>query len=114
MSEVISITPQELYELHKKGESPYLIDVRTKSEFEDLRASIITEHLPLDEFDPEALELEPSTKLYFICRSGRRSFEAASQCLAYGFEELYNVEGGTLEWESQELPLVSGAQKKKR
>lgn len=108
MSVVKSITPQELYQLSEKGEEPYLIDVRTYAEFEDLRTKIVKEHIPIDEFDPEALQVATDTKIYFFCRSGQRSYRAATECLAYGFEELYNVEGGILEWEAQNLPLISG------
>lgn len=112
MAEVKSITPKEVFKLHEKGEGPFIIDVRTKQEFEDLRATIVSEHMPLDEFDPDAIEMDASENIYLICRSGRRSFDAASQCVAAGYENVYNIEGGTLEWEAQDLPVTSGPEKK--
>lgn len=109
MSEVKSISPEELYELFENGEKPYLIDVRTKEEYDEVRAAIISKHVPLDRFDPDDLELDPGADVYIICRSGRRSYDAAAQCVAFGFENVFNVEGGTLEWQAQNLPVKGDA-----
>ena len=108
MSEVKLIEPRDLNLLHEKGEKLYVVDVRTPDEYQEVRAAIVAELMPLDRFDPEQLSAQPSDNIFFICRSGRRSYEAASQAAIHGFEEVYNVEGGTLEWEAQGLPIERG------
>ena len=108
MSEVKSITPKELYELSQKGEKPYVVDVRQLEELLDKRSVLVASHNPLETFDPEDLSDHKASPIYFICRSGRRSYVAAAECLPYGFSDLYNVEGGTLEWEASGLPTKSG------
>ena len=108
MSEVKSVTPKEVYQLFQDGHKPRIIDVRTDEEFKEARAACVTDHMPLHNFDPESLGENRDSKLYFICRSGKRSFDAASQCIPYGFNELYNIEGGTIEWAACQLPLEQG------
>lgn len=41
-----------------------------------------------------------------ICRSGRRSAQAASILKQAGFKEVYNVEGGMNAWEKSALPIT--------
>ena len=108
MSEVMSAEPKEVVEASKSGKEIVLIDVRTPGEYESLRAGIPSKHMPLDAFDPEDIDHDPSEPIYFICRSGRRSYEAASQAVAHGFEQVFNVEGGILAWESEDHPVHSG------
>ncbi len=111
MTEVQSISTTELYELHEKGEKIQLVDVRTGEEYVSLRASLVTVHVPLDRFDPAELTVDSAQPVYFICRSGRRSFEAASLAAAYGFRHVFNVEGGTLDWEAEGLPVMGDSVK---
>lgn len=108
MSQIKEITPKELYQLIEDGKNPYIIDVRNQEEYRELRAAYVKQLLPLGEFEPDLIEARPDEPLYFICRSGRRSFEACAQCEASGMKNLFNIAGGTLEWEANGLPVEKG------
>jgi rhodanese-related sulfurtransferase len=47
---------------------------------------------------PRGKDLATDRPILFICRSGQRSAVAAEFAAALGLTELYNVEGGILEW----------------
>ena len=106
-----SITPSQLHELAKRGDSVEVIDVRTPAEFRSVHIPL-AQSQPLDSLDPRAImaarpnQAEP---LYVICRSGSRSAKACSAFEAAGFgDRVVNVEGGTLAWEQAGLPVERG------
>ena len=82
--------------------------MRTPAEFQAVhaRGALL---LCLDEFTAAGVERLGGDKeraVYLICRSGRRSLEAAQLLEREGFTQVFNVEGGTLEWEEAGLPVV--------
>lgn len=46
---------------------------------------------------------KPSEKIIFACRSGARSGTATEMAMARGFTNVFNMEGGMLEWNRQAL-----------
>ena len=56
----------------------------------------------------EARDGTKDTRVYLICRSGSRGRQACEKFLAAGYDNVVNVEGGTLEWERAGLPVVRG------
>ncbi len=102
-----SIDVQGFHDLQKTDKNLYFIDVREKDEYEDVHA-IGTINFPLSSLNPaeilKQIQATKSTPLYFICRSGKRSYMAAEQFKSYGCLELTNVEGGTLAWLENSLP----------
>jgi len=42
--------------------------------------------------------------IVFVCRSGARSSRAAAYARALGFTDVYNMQGGMIEWNDQRLP----------
>ncbi|HTL31753.1 MAG TPA: rhodanese-like domain-containing protein [Kofleriaceae bacterium] len=102
---VHSISPTELETLIA-NQVVDLIDVRNPDEW-------ATGHIPgarlvpLDTFraDPDAY-LRHGTTIVFICAKGVRSMQAAKLAERFGYESLYNLEGGTKEWARLELPIV--------
>jgi rhodanese-related sulfurtransferase len=94
--------------------APRIIDVRTPAEFGELHAA--EAHLiPLDRVDPNAFASEMNgskdAPLYFICRTGARAAKACERFAAAGFQNVFNIEGGTLAWEQAGLPVVRGERK---
>ena len=98
------ISPAELAEL-VATQTVDLIDVRNPDEWD-------TGHIPgarlvpLDQFraDPDAV-LTHGTIIIFICAKGVRSMTAAKLAERFGYENLYNLEGGTKEWARLGLPV---------
>jgi rhodanese-related sulfurtransferase len=79
------------------------IDVRSEAEFADGHAVKVV-NFPLDKIEPDFAKLDKSKPVYLICQSGRRSQKAAEILEQKGFNELYNVTGGTSAWVSANLP----------
>lgn len=76
-----------------------LVDVRTVEEYEEGHIPK-TIHIPHDEMEERYMELEEwkDEKILLICRSGRRSLYAAEILKEKGFQQVYNFEGGMLDW----------------
>ena len=102
-----TITPEALHERIKRGERVELIDVRTPAEYREVHAEP-ARLVPLDELEPSTFRERGNEPLYFICRSGSRGKKACEKLRAGGFEQAVNVEGGTLAWAEQGLPVVRG------
>lgn len=108
---VSTITPQELHNLWRGGQSIDLIDVRTPAEFREVHVEF-ARSVPSHRLDPRAILAERPERadqpVYFICRSGKRAGQACEKFAAAGFANVVNVEGGTVACEAAGLPLVRG------
>ena len=105
-----TITVSELAARHQ-SDPVDLVDVRTPSEFNHVRATM-ARNVPLDRIDP-AFELSQGNgtlakPLYVICDSGKRSVIACRKLVDERSLSVINVEGGTQMWEQAGLPVVRG------
>jgi adenylyltransferase/sulfurtransferase len=105
-SSLKSLSVQDLYNWTSLGEDFQLIDVREPYEYEI--ANI--EGLLIPKGDVEQnLELISRTKKVVVhCRSGKRSADVIELLeQKYGFDNLYNLEGGILAWAKEIEPALS-------
>jgi len=76
-----------------------LVDVRTEDEY---NSGYIENSLNIDyfsnEFSVNADKLDKNTPIILYCRSGKRSSMSANKISKLGFKEIYNLQGGILEW----------------
>ena len=76
-----------------------LVDVRTEDEY---NSGYIENSLNINyfsnAFSVNADKLDKSTPIILYCRSGKRSSMSANKISKLGFKEIYNLEGGILEW----------------
>lgn len=86
----------------------HLIDVRSNEEF-------CAGHVPGAELISSSALMAGSSAIprdedvYLICRSGMRSAQAASFLAnQFGFENLINIEGGTMAWKEAGYPIEKG------
>lgn len=96
------LTPKGVSEL-AASEEIELIDVREPREFE---AGHIAgaRHIELNELSSRAGEIDRTRKVVFYCRTGSRS-GMATQAFAQAGYDVYNMEGGLVEWVEAKLPL---------
>ncbi|WP_341903410.1 thioredoxin domain-containing protein [Fluviicola taffensis] len=82
-----------------------ILDVRTPEEFSNGHLEYA---LNYDwngaEFEQQIGSLDKSKPVFVYCLSGGRSSQAASNMRAEGFKEVYELEGGLMQWRSQNLP----------
>lgn len=85
----------------------HLIDVRTPMEFNQghIKGAINIDFIAND-FEEQLKELNPDKPIVIYCRTGRRSGLTTKMLLELGFEEIYDLKGGTINWERQGFKLV--------
>lgn len=90
------------------SDAPVLIDVREPGEYHGplghIAGSIL---LPLRELAARADELEPyrGRRIVAVCRSGVRSTTAAAILYGLGFERVFNLKDGMVDWNDRKLPV---------
>jgi len=96
-SDVPEVSVQQYKGWLEDDEDVQLIDVREPHEVEI--AEMGGELIPLDTVLDNADKISRDKKVVVHCRSGARSAKAIRQLQEkYGFENLYNLEGGILAW----------------
>lgn len=77
-----------------------LVDVRTPKEF---AAGSIEGAENIDYFDKDFeakfAKFDKEAPIYIFCKSGNRSGKASKILAKMGFEEIYDIEGGYMNWE---------------
>lgn len=106
-AEVFDISPQEVAaEVAANAEALAIIDVREPSEFVGELGHIRTSKLVVLDSLPDQIATLPKDKpIVFVCRSGGRSARASAFALSQGFDQVYNMRGGMLLWNSAALPV---------
>lgn len=87
-------------------EEAVVIDVRSMAEFK--QGHIVNAlNVPLNGFGNSLKQLEKhrGRPVIAVCRSGSRSGAACSLLRKHGFENVKNLRGGMLAWESANLPV---------
>jgi len=83
------------------------LDVRTADEFaEGHLIDAININVESGNFEAEIEKLDKNTTYAVYCRSGRRSAIAVDLMKKAGFTNLYNLDGGVIDWSASGLPLV--------
>jgi len=88
-------------------ENAIVVDVREENEF--LGGHIVNSiHVPLGYFSDRVKDLEKYKDKPVIvgCRSGQRSASACVTLKKHGFEKVYNLAGGVMAWQNDNLPLT--------
>jgi len=85
-----------------------ILDVRTPDEISEgyIEGAQFVDFYREDfKIEIESLNKEFAYAIY--CRSGKRSSQAMEIMQEFGFENLYNLEGGIIEWTNAGMPVVS-------
>lgn len=102
----MQIEPRELAERIAAGEPVYLLDVRTREEFEAVK--LPDAHLFTQELMQEILGDVAKTNLFVVYdHTGARSMDAAAYFQGHGFEKVKSLRGGIDAWSAEvdpELP----------
>lgn len=91
------------------AEGAVLLDVREDFEWAEGHAPDAV-HIPLRQLHARVEEIPAHRPVLVICRSGRRSADAAAQLAGRtDLGEVANVEGGMIAWERAGFSVVTGA-----
>ena len=101
-----SVSPTESTQMINHDDA-LILDVRESNEYSE--GHIINSlHIPLSSLKTRMKDLEKykSKKVIIACRSGHRSSQACNNLKKEGFEQVFNLSGGVMAWQSASLPLV--------
>ncbi len=103
MEPFFRITVEEAREMVQRPEVA-VIDVRTPAEYESghVPGAIL---LPVDSLYGRTDELPRNKELLMVCGVGQRSALACEIAASAGLEQIYNLEGGTMEWIEKGNPI---------
>ena len=104
--DIRDIEPAELHRLLElpAGERPLVIDVREPWEYQQGHVPG-ARLIPLGDLMRHLDDLDPAMPVAVICATGSRSQSAAALFGQKGFATIYNVQGGTMAWTMNRLPL---------
>ena len=100
------VTPQEAV-LMINHDDALVLDVREANELGKGKIAG-AKHIPLSSFSKRVNELDKyrNRKTLVYCRSGQRSLSVCKQLKAHGFDDVANLKGGIIAWESANLPVT--------
>jgi rhodanese-related sulfurtransferase len=99
-----SISPGEARQRVQEEEAA-LIDVRESEEYLAGHAEGAV-NIPLSSFRERYQDIPQQGDVLLICHVGQRSLMAAAFMRNQGWRHVFNVEGGTDEWEAMRLPMT--------
>ena len=103
--DVKEITVSDLSKKINDNDDFILIDVRTDDEynFSNIKQA---KHIPLDQLPLKFAELNKNKEYVLQCRSGGRSYKAAQIMKKNGFNKVYNLIGGLIDWSEKIDPSI--------
>ncbi|WP_042273087.1 rhodanese-like domain-containing protein [[Clostridium] dakarense] len=94
-----NIGRNELKKIIENNDDIFLLDIRTKEEYEEgnIETSV---NIPLHDllYDIDDIEEYKDKKVIVYCRSGHRSITACNLLSMSGFTDLYNLEKGIIDY----------------
>jgi sulfur dioxygenase len=108
LNRVRQLSADEVRTMLASSEPPFLLDVREPNEFRGelghIGGSVL---IPLRSLAERSTELEPhrGRSIVAVCRSGVRSTTAAAMLYGLGFERVYNLKDGMVDWNDRKLPV---------
>ena len=99
------ISADDFNKMIKNNKSAIIIDVRTPEEFNQghLRNSLNVNWFD-ENFDENLKIFNKDLPVFVYCLSGGRSSKANEKIQSLGFKNVYELDGGILEWRKNKLP----------
>jgi len=96
----VHVVSTEVYKEIINDTNLTLIDVRTPEEFEKgaLPGAINIDYFDEENFYKSYDAFDRNEPIYLYCRTGNRSLKTAEKLIEMGFEEIYDMEGGYVQW----------------
>ena len=106
IAEVKPISPEEVYEIIQNEEDYFIVDVRTREEYDSghIEGALL---LPIQELEDRLTELPVDKPIIVYCQSGDRSSTAANILVENGFKQVYDM-GGIGDWTAKAYPVIVG------
>ncbi|MBT8265044.1 MAG: rhodanese-like domain-containing protein [Bacteroidia bacterium] len=97
----VKVLSPETYKTKISNNKVQLVDVRTALEFKSGHLKNARNiNFYSSNFVPQFNKLNKAEPLFIYCRSGSRSHQASFKLAELGFEEIYDLKGGLLNWKA--------------
>lgn len=108
-----SVSPMELSRL-VNHEQAILVDIRSNEEFASGHISK-SRNIPLEDIENQSKKLEKFKKrpIVLICQTGNKAGKASAKLRKLEFDKLFQLGGGLIEWQKENLPLEKAKVAKK-
>lgn len=84
-----------------------LVDLRTPKEFNSGHIeNAINVNFLSSEFEKDIQKLDTTKTIVIYCRSGNRSRKSVAKLVEAGFDDIYDLKGGVLNWKKKGQELV--------
>lgn len=98
---VLDVPPSEV---NQNKDQLCIVDVRRDEEYNGELGHIPnSRHIILDDLESELANLPQNKTIVFVCRSGARSAQATYWAQEFGIKYSYNLFGGMLLWNEENL-----------
>lgn len=84
-----------------------IIDVRTEGEYKNEKISHKIKNIPDTQILSQIDKLKKYDKIYIHCQSGNRSSKVVETLKQNGFDNVFNVQGGIMDWKAQNFETIS-------
>jgi rhodanese-related sulfurtransferase len=101
-----SVSPQQAINLINSGEGVF-VDLRDAADYK--KGHIVEAvHIPASKLVTRMAELEKYKEkpVVLVCKMGQQSSAAGKQLKAGGFDQVYKMTGGMMEWSNLQLPVI--------
>jgi rhodanese-related sulfurtransferase len=106
MHQIPEVEPATAYSRSNESDA-IVLDVRELDELQQVRVVNAT-HIPLGELHLRARELPTDKEIYVLCHVGQRSAMGTAILQQSGFQQVWNIQGGIVQWLRSGLPAEWG------
>jgi rhodanese-related sulfurtransferase len=102
-----ALSPQQAINLINAEQGVFL-DLRDAADFK--KGHIVgAVHIPAAKLESRLAELEKykNNPIVLVCKMGQQAGTAGKQLKAAGFEKVYKMTGGMMEWDNLQLPTIN-------
>jgi rhodanese-related sulfurtransferase len=101
-----SLSPQQAINM-VNGQDGVFVDLRDGGDFKDGHV-VGALNIPATKLTSRLGELEKykNTPIVLVCKMGQQSSAAGKQLKAGGFDQVFKMSGGMMEWSNLQLPTV--------
>ncbi|MEZ5018490.1 MAG: thioredoxin [Flavipsychrobacter sp.] len=108
------LSPAEFLQQLEKKTDATLLDVRTPGEYaEGFIAGAKNVNWNGNDFEQQAAKLDKTRPVFVYCLAGGRSGAAANKLKSMGFKEVYDLNGGMMNWKRSNMPVANASTKAK-
>lgn len=105
--EGVQVLDVSKYEKKMTQPDVQIVDVRTPEEFaEGHLENAINIDITADDFESKIAALDKEKPVMVYCKAGGRSAKASSRLNELGFKNISDLEGGIINWNSENKPIV--------